>query len=62
MAGRAEHLLDNRLQALTVAVQGVTVAVWANTPPSLQRGEPWYEIGFDDPHRRRARYPEAVGR
>ncbi|WTG70612.1 replication-relaxation family protein (plasmid) [Streptomyces sp. NBC_01568] len=62
LAGKAEHLLDNRLQALTDAVQGITIAVWANTLPRLKRGEPWYEIGVDDPDRRRARYPEAVGR
>ncbi|MER5312765.1 replication-relaxation family protein [Streptomyces sp. NPDC002773] len=62
LAVKAEHLLDNRLQALTAAVQGITIAVWVNTLPRLQRGEPWYEIGADDPHRRRARYPEAVGR
>ncbi|GAA1535980.1 hypothetical protein GCM10009730_51480 [Streptomyces albidochromogenes] len=62
LAGRAEHLLDNRLQALTADVQGITIAVWANTLPRLQRGEPWYEIGVDDPHRRRDRYSEAVGR
>ncbi|WP_432128925.1 replication-relaxation family protein [Streptomyces sp. bgisy082] len=62
LAGKAEHLLDNRLQALTDAVQGITIAVWANTLPRLQRGEPWYEIGVDDPHERRARYPEPVGR
>lgn len=38
----AEHLLDNRLQALTAAVQGITIAVWAaNTLPRLQRDEPW---------------------
>ncbi|MFD3761455.1 replication-relaxation family protein [Streptomyces sp. NPDC058622] len=62
LAGKAEHLLDNRRQALTAAVKGITIAVWANTLPSLQRGEPWYEIGVDDPHERRARYPEAIGR
>ncbi|MER5807809.1 replication-relaxation family protein [Streptomyces sp. NPDC002033] len=62
LAGKAEHLLDNRLQPLTAAVKGITIAVWANTLPRLQRGEPWCEIGVDDPHRRRDRYPEAVGR
>ncbi|MFF2779906.1 replication-relaxation family protein [Streptomyces sp. NPDC058052] len=62
LAGKAEHLLDNRLQALTAAVEGITIAVWVNTLPRLQRGEPWYEIGVDDPHRRRSRYPEAIGR
>ncbi|MEU3904047.1 replication-relaxation family protein [Streptomyces goshikiensis] len=61
LAGKAEHLLDNRLQALTAAVRGITIAVWVNTLPRLQRSEPWYEIGVDDPHRRRSRYPEAVG-
>ncbi|MFF3775774.1 hypothetical protein [Streptomyces sp. NPDC002232] len=39
-------------------MEGVTIAVWVNTLPRLQRGEPWYEIGVDDPHRRRARYPK----
>ncbi len=62
LAGKAEHLLETRLQALTAAVQGITIAVWANTLPRLQRGEPWYEIGVDDLHRRRSRYPEPVGR
>ncbi|MFD9268673.1 hypothetical protein ACFWB1_03945 [Streptomyces goshikiensis] len=62
LAGKAEHLLDNRLQALTAAVQGITIAVGANTLPRLKRGEPWYEVSVDDPRRRRARYPEAVGR
>lgn len=33
-------------------------AVWVNTLPRLKRGEPWYEIGVDDPDRRRARHPE----
>ncbi|MGW6974271.1 replication-relaxation family protein [Streptomyces sp. NPDC054952] len=62
LAGKAEHLLDNRLQALTAAVKGITIAVWAITLSRLQRGEPWYEIGVDDPHGRRDRYPEPVGR
>ncbi|MGW2515172.1 replication-relaxation family protein [Streptomyces scopuliridis] len=62
LAGKAEHLLDNRRQALTAAVRGITIAVWVNTLPRLQRGEPWYEIGVDDPDWRRARYPEPVGR
>ncbi|MFD9724618.1 hypothetical protein [Streptomyces sp. NPDC059072] len=43
-------------------MQGITIAVWANNLPRLQRGEPWYEIRVDDPHERRARYREAVGR
>ncbi|MEU9256603.1 hypothetical protein AB0D66_33115 [Streptomyces sp. NPDC048270] len=43
-------------------MQGITIAVWTDTLPRLQPGEPWYEIGVDDPHRRRSRYPEAVGR
>jgi hypothetical protein len=30
--------------------------------PRLKRGEPWYEIGVDDPHRRRERYPEPADR
>lgn len=62
LAGKKEHLLDNRRQALTADVKGITVAVWVNTLPRLQRGEPWYEIGVDDPHRRRERYPEPAGR
>jgi hypothetical protein len=52
LAGKAEHLLDNRLQALAADVQGIAVAVWAKTLPRLRRGEPWYEIGIDDPIRR----------
>ncbi|MGK5696963.1 replication-relaxation family protein [Streptomyces sp. URMC 128] len=62
LAGKEEHLLDNRLQALAADVEGIAVAVWVNTLPRLQRGEPWYEIGVDDPDRRRARYPEPAGR
>lgn len=58
LAGKQEHLLDNRRQALTADVHGIAIAVWANTLPRLQRGEPWYEIGVDDPDRRRDRYPE----
>ncbi|MGW7052966.1 hypothetical protein [Streptomyces sp. NPDC054887] len=59
---KAEHLLDNRRQALTAAVQGITIAVRVNTLPRLQRGQPWYEIGVDDPNRRRARCPGPTGR
>ncbi|MEU6603069.1 replication-relaxation family protein [Streptomyces flaveolus] len=62
LAGKEEHLLDNRLKALADDVKGIAVAVWVNTLPRLQRGEPWYEIGVDDPDRRRRRYPEPVGR
>lgn len=51
---------DNRRQALTAAVHGITIAVWVNTLPRLQRGEPWCEIGGDDPDRRREEGP-AVG-
>jgi hypothetical protein len=43
-------------------VKGIAVAVWVNPLPRLQRGEPWYEIGVDDPDRRRQRYPEPPGR
>ncbi|MGW0086784.1 hypothetical protein [Streptomyces sp. NPDC003393] len=43
-------------------MKGIAVAVWVNTLPRLQRGEPWYEIGVDDPDRRRRRYPEPPGR
>jgi hypothetical protein len=42
-------------------VQGIAVAVGANTLPRRQRGEPWYEIG-DDPDRRRQRFPVPPGR
>jgi hypothetical protein len=62
LAGKEEHLLGNRRQALTADVKGITIAVWVNTLPRLKRGEPWYEIGVDDPHRRRERYPEPAGR
>ncbi|WP_233518573.1 replication-relaxation family protein [Streptomyces corynorhini] len=62
LAGKAEHLLDNRLKALAADVKGIAVAVCVNTLPRLQRGEPWYEICVDDPDRRRRRYPEPVGR
>ncbi|MFJ9026720.1 replication-relaxation family protein [Streptomyces sp. NPDC102259] len=62
LAGKEEHLLDNRRQALTADVKGIAIAVWVNTLPRLQRGEPWYEIGVDDPDRRRQRYPEPAGR
>jgi hypothetical protein len=55
LAGKEEHLLDNRLQALADDVKGIAVAVWVNTLPRLQRGEPWYEIGVDAPDRRRER-------
>ncbi|MGP3635336.1 replication-relaxation family protein [Streptomyces sp. 24-1644] len=62
LAGKEEHLLDNRRQALTADVKGIAVDVWVNTLPRLKRGEPWYEIGVDDPDRRRRRYPEPAGR
>ncbi|MFE5852325.1 hypothetical protein ACFQ61_03735 [Streptomyces sp. NPDC056500] len=62
LAGKAEYLLDNRLQALAADVEGIAVAVLVNTLPRLQSGEPWYEIGRDDPDLRRERYPEPVGR
>ncbi|MFB7501760.1 replication-relaxation family protein [Streptomyces sp. NPDC056161] len=62
LVGKEEHLLDNRLQALAHDVKGITAAVWVNTLPRLQRGEPWYEVGVDDPDRRRQRYPEPAGR
>ena len=62
LAGKAEHLLDNRRQALTEAVRDITISVLVTTLPRLQRGDPWYEIGVDDPHRRRKRYPEPAGR
>ncbi|MEU8653671.1 replication-relaxation family protein [Streptomyces sp. NPDC048737] len=62
LAGKEERLLDNRLKALADDVKGIAVGVWVNTLPWLQRGEPWYEIGVDDPYRRRERYPEPAGR
>ncbi|MCX4657661.1 replication-relaxation family protein [Streptomyces uncialis] len=62
LAGKAEHLLDNRPQALAADVRGITIEVWVNTLPRLKRREPWYEIGTDDPDRRRQRYPETLGR
>ncbi|PZH14828.1 hypothetical protein C1I97_09790, partial [Streptomyces sp. NTH33] len=62
LAGKAEHLFDHRHQALTAAVHGITIAVRVNTLPRLQRGEPWDEIGVDDPYRRRERHPERVSR
>ncbi|MCM2388123.1 replication-relaxation family protein [Streptomyces albipurpureus] len=62
LAGMEEHLLDNRLQALAADVKGIAVAVLVNTLTRLQRGEPWYEIGVDDPYARRERYPEPPGR
>ncbi|MFF9512170.1 hypothetical protein ACF1BU_37220 [Streptomyces sp. NPDC014724] len=42
-------------------MKSIAVAVWVNTLPRLQRSEPWYEIGVDDPGRRQ-RYPEPAGR
>ncbi|MFC9944026.1 hypothetical protein [Streptomyces pratensis] len=39
---REEHLLDNRLQALAADMGRIAVAVWVNTLPRLQRGDPWY--------------------
>ncbi|MEV6731342.1 replication-relaxation family protein [Streptomyces sp. NPDC051364] len=62
LAGKEEHLLDNRLKALAKDVHGITVAVLATTLPALQRGESWYEIGMDSPDKRRRRYPAPVGR
>ncbi|MFJ2833534.1 replication-relaxation family protein [Streptomyces sp. NPDC087263] len=62
LAGKPEHLLDNRLKALAHNVRGITVPVLAITLPAIQRGEPWRQIGVDDPYRRRERYPEPVGR
>lgn len=40
-------------------MHGITIAVWVNTLPRLQRGEPWCEIGVDDPDRRREEGPAA---
>jgi hypothetical protein len=62
LAGKEERLLGNCLQALADDVMGSAVAVWVNTLPRLQRGQAWYEIGVDDPGRRRDRSPQPVGR
>jgi hypothetical protein len=62
LAGKAEHLLQRRLEALAAAVDGITVSVFAITLPGLQRREGWVRLGTDNPHRRRERYPEPVGR
>ncbi|WP_406500001.1 hypothetical protein OG936_36180 [Streptomyces sp. NBC_00846] len=42
--------LNNRLNALTAAVRGISVAVLVTILPRLQRGEPCSEIGVDDEH------------
>jgi hypothetical protein len=60
--GAVGERAHNRLQALTADVQGIAIAVWVNTLPRLKRDEPWYEIGVDDPDRRRQPYPEPAGR
>ncbi|MEU3978112.1 replication-relaxation family protein [Streptomyces bacillaris] len=62
LAGKEEHLLQRRLEALTEAVDGIAVSVFATTLPALQRREKWIRIGTDHPGRRRERYPEPVGR
>ncbi|WP_081236961.1 hypothetical protein [Streptomyces viridosporus] len=62
LAGKEEHLLDNRRQALTTDVRGIVIEMWVNTLPRLKRGEPRYEIGVDDSYRRRRRYPESADR
>ena len=62
LAGKPEHLLEARLEALAGDVRGITIAVLATTLPRLQRGEPWDELGVDEPHRRRGRYPEPTRR
>jgi hypothetical protein len=49
-------------QAPAVDVQGITVAVWADTLPRFQRGGPRHETGVDDPDRRRQHFTEPVGR
>ncbi|MFE5484071.1 hypothetical protein [Streptomyces sp. NPDC056527] len=33
LAGKAEHLLGNRLQALSDAVEGITILMWVNALP-----------------------------
>lgn len=59
LAGKAEHLLQRRLEALAAAVDGITVSVFAVTLPGLQRGEPWTRLGTDDPSRRMGAVPGA---
>ncbi|GAA2662618.1 hypothetical protein [Streptomyces vastus] len=55
LAGRPEHLLDNRLEALAWDVRAITLS-------ALKCGGPWHEIGVDDPSPRRERYSEPVSR
>jgi len=62
LAGKAEHLLQRRLEALAAAVDGIAVSVFAITLPGLRRREGWIRLGTDNPSRRRERYPEPVGR
>ncbi|WP_323138050.1 replication-relaxation family protein [Streptomyces sp. NBC_01433] len=62
LAGKEEHLLKRRLEALAEAVDGITVSVFATTLPALQRREKWVRLGTDNPGRRRERYPEPVSR
>ncbi|MDV7220429.1 replication-relaxation family protein [Streptomyces prunicolor] len=62
LAGKPEHLLANRLEALAREVHGITVHVLALTLPALQRGDPWRQMGVDDQDGCRDRYPEPVGR
>jgi hypothetical protein len=33
-------------------VRGITVHIRAITLPALQRGEPWQQLGVDDPYGR----------
>lgn len=62
LAGKEEHLLQRRLEALAEAVDGIAVSVFATTLPALRRREKWVRLGTDDPGRRRERYPEPVSR
>ncbi|MFE9292017.1 hypothetical protein [Streptomyces olivaceus] len=59
---QSEHLEPEPRWGRRLWPKGIAVAVWVNTLPRLQQGEPWYEIGIDDPDRRRRRYAEPVSR
>lgn len=59
LAGKEEHLLKRRLEALAAAVDGIAVSVFAITLPALQRREGWVRLGTDHPDRRMAAVPGA---
>ncbi|MFI5672889.1 replication-relaxation family protein [Streptomyces sp. NPDC051704] len=62
VAGMAEHLLDNRLQALTAAVQGITFEVWANTLPDFSAASSGARSASTTRTGAASATPEAVGR